>query len=149
MNNYVIHQKLVDNFLVERNHSKLLLHCQNIGINIIAIYESYSQIEKSMIFIWFHHKVFFCNRFHSFSQSQKTIYVYLLPSVAVLGGNIKPPSFLVPQERSGCTFLLDDQSSVRILSELQLFFNLQSNIYFFNRIVLYDLKIKTQLLSKL
>ena len=39
--NYMIHQKLVDNFLLERNNAKLWLHCQNIGIHIIAIYESY------------------------------------------------------------------------------------------------------------
>ncbi len=41
MENLKSHQKLVDNFLVERNHAKLWLYFQNIEINITAIYESY------------------------------------------------------------------------------------------------------------
>ncbi len=37
----MIHQKLADDFLVERNHANLWLHCHDVGINIGDIHEKH------------------------------------------------------------------------------------------------------------
>ena len=130
--------KLADDFLVERNCANLWLHCQNTGIHFVKIYEKHCLNREIDDYIRFHCIVFsvidIILSLQARNQLMCTSYHHL-PLWGAVHKNIKPPSFLVPWERSGCTLLSDDQSSVRLLSEHQLLFNLQSNIYFINRIV--------------
>ncbi len=46
MKNYVNHEKLADDFLVERNHADLKLHFHHIGTDNVVIHEKHNQIEK-------------------------------------------------------------------------------------------------------
>ena len=42
MKNYVIHEKLADDFLVERNLADLYLHFHHIGTDVVVIHEKHN-----------------------------------------------------------------------------------------------------------
>ena len=77
----------------------------------------------------------FCNRSHSFSPSQKAIYVYVLPYQFPFweAGHkiIEPPPtipFLYPKKRSGCTFLYPIVSGHLLASQATIWCTLQTNL---------------------